>query len=339
MRLHDDASYAYERDLIQRNVRHLVRMVDDLLDMSRITRKKIQLRQAVWWAADLIADAAEIAQPTIANRSHRFSIAAPKADLPVVADRVRMTQAIANLLNNAAKYTEPGGEIAVTATAVAADVVIRVSDNGHGIAADALPRIFDLFFQAERTPDRSQGGLGIGLTVVKNIVALHGGSVTAHSAGHGHGTEVVIRLPRASQGPSIIAAAGGPQGALASKRVLVVEDSAEAAAALRMLLEAVGCTTMVAHDGAVALAAVSSFHPQLALLDLGLPAMDGYELARRLRSLDASLRIVAVTGYGQDSDRARTRDAGFDDHLVKPVELEALRAVLALDVARSPSPR
>jgi signal transduction histidine kinase len=337
MRLQDEDTFVHEREMIRTNARHLVRLVDELLDVSRIRHGKIELKSTLCEAADLVADAMDIAGPTVSGREHRLSVSAPTRGLRVVADRIRMAQAIANLVINAAKYTAPRGEIVVSAAEEAGEVVFRVRDNGIGMEPDLLPRIFDLFVQASSPPDRVEGGLGVGLTVVKNIVTLHGGVVAAQSPGPGKGSELVIRLPR----PDLSAIASTPVAASAlpsprprvaraalNKRVLIVEDDRDVADVMRSLLEAVGYSPVIAHDGASALAAAPELRPELALIDLGLPVMDGYEVCRRLRSIDAHLRIIAVTGYGQESDRARTKEAGFDEHIVKPIELEALRQLL-----------
>jgi signal transduction histidine kinase len=339
MRLQDEETFVHEREMIRANARHLVRLVDDLLDVSRITHGKIELKTTLCEAAELIEDAMNIAGPTLSAREHRLSISAPTRGLRVVADRIRMAQAIANLVLNAVKYTAPRGEISVSAAEEAGEVVFRVRDNGVGMEADLLPQIFDLFVQASSPPDRLEGGLGVGLTVVKNIVTLHGGTVAAHSAGPGKGSELVIRLPR----PDLAAVAESPVASSSSpprprvarpalkKRVLVVEDDRDVADVMRSLLEAVGYSPLITYDGASALAAAPELRPELALIDLGLPVMDGYEVCRRLRSFDAKLRIIAVTGYGQESDRAQTKAAGFDEHIVKPIELDALRQLLRSD--------
>jgi signal transduction histidine kinase len=336
MRLEDEETFMQEREMIRTNARHLVRLVDDLLDVSRITHGKIQLKTTLCEATDLIADAIDIAGPTIDGREHQLSISAPGRGLLVVADRIRMAQAIANLLTNAAKYTSSGGTISVTAGDENGEVVFRVRDNGIGMEPDLLPRIFDLFFQASDPAQRLEGGIGVGLTVVKNIITLHGGTVTATSAGRGQGSELVIRLPRADVAAATSAATSSGAAVrktlarpLLNKRVLVVEDDRDVAQVLSSLLEAVGYSPVITYDGAAALAAASNMRPDLALIDLGLPVMDGYEVCRQLRSLDSSLRIIAVTGYGQDSDRERSRQAGFDEHIVKPVELAELRRLLA----------
>jgi CheY-like chemotaxis protein len=254
--------------------------------------------------------------------------------LVVVADEARLAQAIANLLTNAAKYTEPGGRIELAASVDGMTAVVRVRDSGIGIAPELLPKIFDLFVQEQRALDRAQGGMGIGLTVVKRIVELHGGAVYAQSAGRGQGSELVIELPLAS--PDVAERATPPPAAapafVASRplRVLIVDDNADAVEVLHDALAALGCVPRVAHDGPSALAAIEAAAVDLALLDIGLPGMDGYELAGRLRALrPRGPRLVALTGYGQASDLARSHEAGFDEHVVKPVTLDALRGILS----------
>jgi signal transduction histidine kinase/CheY-like chemotaxis protein len=334
MNARDPSAFANERAIVSRHVRHLVRLVDDLLDVSRVTRGIIQLDKGRFAIADVVAEAVEMASPLVRERGHRLTVSAAPG-LDVIADRVRLSQAVGNLLLNAAKYTEPGGEIGVTAYAEGIDAVVRVRDTGCGIAAETLPRVFDLFVQGERTLDRAKGGLGIGLTVVKGIVELHGGSVSAHSEGVGRGTEIVVRIPLAP--PLTVAAAPAPPpspaptlAAEAPLAVLVVDDNEDAAVMVEATLEILGCTAKIAHDGASALAALAGFTPDLVLLDIGLPDIDGFEVARRLRrdGSAASARIVAVTGYGQESDRRRSKDAGCDEHLVKPIGLDELTEIV-----------
>lgn len=329
MGLADESIFVQERDLIRRNVKHLVRLVDDLLDVSRITRGKVQLRKEPIELWTLVSAALEIVNPMIAERVQRLVLAVPERGVAVLADRIRIAQAIANLLTNASKYTDRGGTILVTVRVDGSEATLSVVDSGIGIAPDVLPRIFDLFAQAPGAIERAQGGLGIGLTVVKRLVELHGGKVAARSPGLGYGSEFVIRLPLAVEAVlpppcPTVAPASGVHG----RRALVVEDNLDAAGVIGELMNAVGFTTRIAHDGMTALAAAVEFKPDLALLDLGLPNMDGYELARQLRALYRTLRIVAVTGYAADTDRTRTREAGFDEHIVKPVDLEALRKIV-----------
>ena len=251
------------------------------------------------------------------------------------ADPTRLEQVVTNLLNNAAKYTDPGGKVWVTAQLAGSEVVLRVRDTGIGIAPDMLPKVFDLFVQAERRLDRSQGGVGIGLTLVKKLVEMHGGRVEASSAGPGRGSEFVVRLPAAddprAEGQAAARSRSAVPPPLPCRRALVVDDNVDAADSLALLLRLSGQEVRVAHDGPTALLAAQAFRPELVLLDLGMPGMDGYEVARRLRQQPESRTalVVALTGWGQDSDRRRSAEAGFDRHLVKPVEPSDLEKLLA----------
>ena len=328
-----ETSLAPERALISRHVLHLVRLIDDLLDVARTTRGKVQLVKERCELASIVAAAIEMASPLLDQRGHRLVVSTPEHDLQVIVDRTRLTQATANLLNNAAKYTEPGGAITVSASAEGTDAVIRVRDSGAGIAPELLPRIFDPFVQATSALDRSQGGLGVGLTVEKTVVDLHGGTLSAHSRGFGEGSEFVVRLPRAEAAVAVPNAAPSnrPKAPAGDRRrVLAVDDNHDAAEMLGRALEALGYSARFVYDGASALATAASFQPHIVLLDIGLPGIDGYEVARRLRELrlDRPPRIIAVTGYGQPADRARAQEAGFDDHVVKPMTLEVLQRVL-----------
>jgi signal transduction histidine kinase/CheY-like chemotaxis protein len=332
MNLRDGDTFTRERAVISRHVQQVVRLVDDLLDVSRITRGKIQLTKQGCELSSILTTAIEMARPLSEKRSHLLTVEAPDVGLPVVVDHARMAQAIGNVLTNAAKYTAPGGRITLRASVEDADVVIRIRDSGAGIAPSLLPRVFDLFVQGESSLDRAPGGLGIGLTVVKSMVHMHGGTVSAHSDGLGHGSEFVIRLPLASSDVIAVRARSErpPRPTNEHRRVLVVDDNQDAASLLGEALDALGWLVCIVHDGPTAIAAARSFKPQLVLLDIGLPVMDGYELARNLRllDLDPAMRVIAVTGYGQASDRERSRNAGFDEHVVKPVNLDTLRKVL-----------
>jgi len=328
------------REMMSRQVQHLVRLVDDLLDLSRINRGKIRLQTEPVSLADVLTRAVETCRPLIAERQHRLSVAAPPAPLRVQGDAVRLTQVVGNLLNNAAKYTPQGGEIWLSAAREGEDAIIRVRDNGVGIPADMLGSVFDLFTQGARTLDRSEGGLGIGLTLVRQLVELHSGKVEAQSEGPNRGSEFVVHLPllredegRGMQddngaGPSLHPSSFIPHP---SKKVLVVDDNQDAAESLAMLLEVAGHQVRFCHDGKSALEAAAEWTPEVVLLDIGLPGMDGYEVARRLRSSPATRQalLVALTGYGQNDDQRRAREAGFDHHFIKPADLEALAALLA----------
>ncbi len=335
-----------EQQVIDRQVQHLARLVDDLLDVSRITRGKVQLAREPLEVASVLAKAIEMASPLFEQRAHVLSIDVPREGLRVDADPVRLAQVIENLLTNAARYTEPGGRIRVSAAREGAEVVLAVEDNGHGIAPAMLAQIFELFVQGGQPIDRQQGGLGLGLAVARNMAELHGGTITAVSAGVGTGSKFVVRLPALPD--SVPVRPSGPRPALrrmsASLRVLVVDDNIDAAETIAMALESFGHEVVVAHDGPAALAAAGRLAPDVALVDIGLPVMDGFELAGRLRELlPGPLRLIAVTGYGQETDKARSRAAGFDDHLVKPVGLEVLLGSLdrttGRDVAATPRVR
>jgi signal transduction histidine kinase/CheY-like chemotaxis protein len=333
MRLRSVAGAERERTIIERQVKHVVSLVDDLLDVSRITRGKVQLRRERLDLAEIVAKAIEMTSPAIEERRHMLRVDVPRG-LPVNGDAARLAQVAANLLTNAAKYTDPGGTIVVAAEEDGPDVVLRVSDSGRGIDPDMLPRIFDLFSQERQEIARSEGGLGLGLAIVRSLVDAHGGSVEARSDGKGRGAEFIVRLPRAAEGVTAAALRdGSPVGGPSprpGRRILVVDDNPDAAQLLADSLQALGHRTRVVFDGPSALDAAAEFAPDVALLDLGLPVMDGFEVAQRLRALPqlGGVQLVAITGYGQEIDRQRTREAGFDEHMVKPVDLDRLEAWL-----------
>jgi PAS domain S-box-containing protein len=340
MRLRGDETLAKERTVIERQVHHLIRLVDDLLDVSRITRGKVELKRERIEIAEVVAKAIEMASPLIEQRQHRLTVDVPRQGLAVDADAVRLAQVVANLLNNAAKYTEPNGGIAVLAERDGGAVVLRIRDTGIGLSAEMLPRIFDLFVQERQAIDRAQGGLGLGLAIVRVLVELHGGTVEARSEGQGKGAELIVRLPAAEAGDRLAPASPARveteiatlPGAL---RVLVVDDNLDAAELLATSVQMMGHLARVAHDGPAGLRIAAELRPDVALLDIGLPVMDGYELARHLRELPGleSIRLIAVTGYSQEADRAEAAAAGFERHLVKPIRLEQLREALG-----APSP-
>lgn len=328
---HDEAGLAWSRDVIDRQVGHMVRLVDDLLDLSRITRGKIRIHLEQIPVSDFVAHALEASRPMIEARRHRLSVTMSSEPLWVEGDAARLSQVLTNLLNNAAKYTPEGGYIWFSGARERDDVVFRIRDTGVGIAADMLGAVFDLFTQADRSLERSEGGLGIGLTLVKRLIEKHGGSVEAHSDGAGRGSEFVVRLPLAAPDESWIRISP-PHPQIQSQqqnRILVVDDNVDGADSLAVLLRLGGHEVSLAHDGPAALEMATVFHPDVILLDIGLPGMDGYEVAKRLRSRNEtqSAVLVAVTGYGRDEDRVRSRDAGFDHHLVKPVSLDALNGI------------
>ena len=313
--------------ILERQVRHMARLVDDLLDLARVSRGKIELRPERCDLNVIIAHAVEITRPFIESRQHKLILDWPQRPIWVHADAGRIEQAVNNLLTNAARYTLPGGCIWLSAEQEGDRAHIYVRDNGIGIAPDLLPAVFEVFVQGERTPDRSQGGLGIGLTMVKSIAELHGGRVSAQSAGVGKGSEFVVELPAEP-----LAAAEDMEDAehAVHTKVLVVDDSVDTADSLAMLLALDGYEVRTAHDGIEALAAARDFRPEVVLMDIGLPGADGYQVAEGIRADQAlhDVLLIAMTGYGQQEARSRSRAAGFDHHLVKPVDLGELRNLL-----------
>ena len=317
--------------IIERQVGQLNHLVDDLLEVSRITTGRVQLRQEQVAVSDIVERAVETAQPLITQHRHHLTVRLPAQPVWLHADAARLEQVVVNLLTNAAKYTDEGGCIELSVQHDGPDAVLRVRDTGIGIAPDLLPHVFDLFTQAERSLDRSQGGLGIGLCLVQQLVELHGGTVTAHSV-QGQGSEFVVRLPSMLSwipppGPLVAA----PVGPLEKHcRVLVVDDNVDAARMLGMLLEFSGYEVRMAYDGLSAVEAALAWHPDVALLDIGLPGLSGHGVAKRIR-LEATLEgmvLIALTGYGQESDRQLSRDAGFDHHLTKPADFNVLKNLL-----------
>jgi signal transduction histidine kinase len=327
------ASEVAERaiDVVNRQTKHLASLVDDLLDVSRITSGKIALQRRAVNMNTLLTRALEASRPQIDARGHTLSMSAPTEELWVDGDLTRLIQVVCNLLNNAAKYTPYGGAIWLSLQREDHDAVVRVRDNGDGIAPALLPRVFDLFTQGDRTLDRTEGGLGLGLALARRLVEMHKGRIEATSDGPGKGSEFVVRLPllaeHAHPHPRVTPPAERPAQ---PRRVLVVDDNVDSAASMATLLRLKGNDTRVAHNGPAALRAAAEYHPDLVLLDIGLPGMDGYEVAERLRAAENGheVMLVAMTGYGQDEDRRRTRSAGFDDHLVKPVPITAVEKIL-----------
>jgi signal transduction histidine kinase len=307
-------------DIVKRQVNHLTRLVDDLLDISRITRARIDLRREDVALADIIAQALETVEPMLRDKQHSVTTTTGMETLIVNGDPARLVQCVANLLTNATKYTDERGQIQIEARAEGDAAVISVRDNGTGIAPDLLPHIFDLFVQSKRTLDRAQGGLGIGLSVVKRLIEMHGGTVSASSAGVGQGATFTIRLPRVVR--ATVAAESAPAPPVNRRRTLVVDDNHDAAESLAMLLALDGHEVEAVFTPEQALERVATFPPEVMLLDIGLPGMDGYEIARRVRAMPGGpqIRLIALTGYGQTDDRRKALAAGFDEHLVKPVE-------------------
>jgi PAS domain S-box-containing protein len=328
MQMRDPTAFARERKIIKRQVTHLVRLVDDLLDVSRITGGKIELHREPIELAVIVSRAVETVSPLLENRSHHLVVDVPPHGLPVDADAMRLVQVVSNLLTNSAKFTPPRGTITITGERRGSRVALRVRDTGIGISEDMLPHVFELFAQERQTTDRSQGGLGLGLAIVQNLVAMHGGTVTAHSEGIGRGSEFVIELPasavelEAQPYADDAVARALPPGA---PKILVVDDNRDVAELMLESLTALGYDVRVAFDGPSALAIVEHFTPDIALLDIGLPVMDGHELAGRMHAKVADTRFIAITGYGQETDRIRSREAGFALHLVKPVDIATLQ--------------
>jgi PAS domain S-box-containing protein len=324
-------------DLVERQVGQMTRLLDNLLDVSRITGNRVELRKERVDLHAVIAQAVETARPLLDARQHTLTYTPSPEPLPLEADPTRLAQALSNILGNAAKYSEDGGRIGLTAGRDQGEAVVKVRDTGIGIAPELLPKVFDLFTQASGSLDRSQGGLGVGLTVARRLVEMHGGSVTAHSAGEGQGSEFVLRLPLVleSRGVDPEGVRGGgktPPGETARHRILLVDDVVEVAEDLAALVrEAFGHEVRTAHDGPTALRVAADFRPELVLLDIGLPGMSGYEVARRLRELPGlgDAVLVVLTGWGQAGDRRKAKEAGFDHHLVKPVGLQELQPLLA----------
>ncbi len=318
-------------EMMERQVNHMVRLVDDLMEVSRITRGSIELRREPIDLAAVIRSAVETSRPLIEAAGHQLAISLPREAISLYGDEVRLAQVFANLLNNAAKYTDSGGQIWITARREDSEVAVTVRDNGIGLEAHALPIVFDMFMQADRQHERSQGGLGIGLTLVKSLVEMHGGSVSVRSAGQNQGSEFTVRLPIAKHAPREVAVPAAPPAVMKSqRRVLVVDDNADSAASLGMLLKILSMDVKLANDGWTALATIESFRPEVVLLDLGMPGMDGFEVARRVRERSEfdGIVLIALTGWGQPDDRDRTQAAGFQHHLVKPADIAALRLLL-----------
>lgn len=315
------------RDTMDRQLGQMVRLVDDLLDVNRVMYNRLELRPVDLDLALVIHQAVEMSQPLVDHAGHQLRVVLPAEPLFLHADPVRLTQVFANLLNNSSKYTPHGGQLQISAEREDGHAVVRVKDSGAGIPTDQLEQIFNMFSQVDRSPERAQGGLGIGLALVRRLVGMHGGSVHAHSDGPGKGSEFVVRLPALERAPAnrdshVPEAPADP----ARKKVLVVDDNRDAADALALLLQHNGHETFVAYDGAGALAAADKHRPDVMLLDIGLPGMNGHDVCRQMRQQPwgKRIRMIALTGWGQEDDRQKSRDAGFDGHLVKPVEIAAV---------------
>jgi signal transduction histidine kinase/response regulator RpfG family c-di-GMP phosphodiesterase len=330
----DPSDFANVRDVLQRQVSQMVRLVDDLLDVSRITRGKVELRKQLIDVQSMVTGAVATTAPMITAQRHRLEVSIPDEPLYLLADPTRLEQILANLLNNAAKYTPPGGKIELEVVPEGTDVLLRVRDNGVGVSAELLPRMFDLFIQGERAADRSQGGLGIGLTLVRRLVELHSGHIEVFSAGAQQGSEFTIRLPTASTAEHQLAGDSQekPATATSEKRsVLVIDDNADLLLVTTALLRRLGHEVFSACDGPSGIEQASLHQPDVILIDIGLPGMSGLDVAKHLRSQPCFERVTlaAMTGYGQADDHRRSKEVGFDHHLVKPVQLQSLTDLLA----------
>ena len=325
----DDAALtARALAVMERQLAQLVRLTDDLLDVSRITRKRIELRRDRVDIGEAVASAIETTQPLIEAAGHHLDVHLASDPIWVYADLTRLSQAFANLLNNAAKYTDRGGTIGVRAMLEHGFVTIAVSDTGIGIPADLLPRIFDMFMQADHTAERTRGGLGIGLSLAKQLVELHNGTIEVQSGPAG--TTFLTRLPLATERRKLERAPEQPRGPVRALRVLIAEDIPDAAEMLRLMVESMGHAVRVATDGTQAVAIATEFAPEVALVDLGMPRMDGFETARQIRAaLGKQVVLIALSGWGQDEDKRRAREAGFDHHLTKPADPDVLERLIA----------
>jgi PAS domain S-box-containing protein len=332
-----EAQKRWSHDVISRQVRNMSLLLDDLLDISRVTRGTLDLRTEMTDLAEVVEAAIETARPAIDAKQHKLTVTLPAEPVLFAADPLRLSQVLANLLTNAAKYTDPGGSILLRASASEDAVTVGVADTGIGLAPDALSRVFTMFSQIKTAQDRSEGGLGIGLALSKGLIDLHGGSIEARSGGAGRGSEFIVSLPRraitAGKRVRQLVSAGQRVN---SRRVLIADDNRDAADSLAMLLRLEGHEVRVVHDGKQALAAFQELNPEVALLDIGMPELDGYEVARQVRqgTLGRAVTLVAVTGWGQESDKARALAAGFNQHFTKPVEPERLLALLRTDPLR-----
>jgi CheY-like chemotaxis protein len=317
---------------MERQLGHMVRLIDDLLDISRISQNKMELRRERVLLEDIVASAIETARPLIEAAGHELTVSLPTEPVPLDADLTRLAQLFSNLLTNSAKYTEQGGRIWLAAECRGAEVVVSVRDTGIGIPAEALPRLFDMFSQVDRSIERSTGGLGIGLALVKGLAEMHGGTVEAASAGAGQGSTFTVRLP--------VVAAAGPLATRPDEerppvgngqRILVVDDSRDSAVSMAKVLKLLGSEVRTAHDGLEAVEMTGAFRPDVILMDVGMPRLNGYDATRRIRQQPwgRDVTIIALTGWGQEGDRVQSREAGCDGHLVKPVDFADLEKLLA----------
>jgi signal transduction histidine kinase/ActR/RegA family two-component response regulator len=326
-------------DMMDRQVNHMVRLVDDLMELSRITRGKIELRMELVDLVPVIHAAVETSRPLIDSAGHTLTVSVPPEPIVVRGDAVRLSQVLANLINNAVKYTEPGGTITLVLERVGRHALVSVKDTGIGISPSALPRVFDMFVQLDGDQERVKAGLGIGLTLVRSLVEMHNGRVDARSQGIGKGSEFVVRIPLATGAPAAESRENADVRFRGQTRVLVVDDNEDAADSLGALLRVMGADVRVAHDGMMALEIFREFQPVAVFLDLGMPDMDGFEVARRIKQLPGAngTELIALTGWSQERDRRRSRDAGFTRHLAKPADFETLMGVLlSLETSATP---
>jgi signal transduction histidine kinase len=333
----DPVKSAKAREMMTRQVAQMVRLVDDLIDLSRITTGKLAVRKVPLDLRTALRDAVETARPFMDSRRHTLELRLPREPLPVEGDNTRLAQVFSNLLNNAAKYTDPGGRVELAARREDGEIVVSVKDNGIGLEAGSLDSIFDMFVQVDRSLERSQAGLGVGLTLSRTLVELHQGRIDVASRGRGQGSEFTVRLPASTiRLPDSVIAAGNQASDREGRRVLLADDNEDFVNSLGQILSARGHEVRIVYDGQQAIDAARDFHPDIAFLDIGMPKVHGYDVARRLRAAPgtADCLLVAVTGWGQESDRAQAREAGFDRHLVKPVDPAEIEAIL--DEAPSP---
>jgi CheY-like chemotaxis protein len=328
----DAAAADKARAMMERQLGHMIRLVDDLLDVSRIGRNKMELRRGRVLLSEVVSSAVETARPAIDSAGHQLVVSLPPEPVPLDADLTRLAQVLSNLLTNSAKYTQRGGRIWLTAERRDGELAISVRDTGIGIPAEALPHIFDMFSQIDRSIERSTGGLGIGLALVKGLVEMHGGVVTAESDGPGKGSTFTVRLPAFADRPER-AAPERPEGQAADlpkQRILVVDDNRDSATSLAMVLELMGNEVSTVHDGVEAVEAAERFRPAVVLMDVAMPRLNGYEATRRIRQQPwgRDMVIIALTGWGQEDDKTRSREAGCDGHLVKPIHLPDLEKLL-----------
>ena len=327
----ESSQLQWAQQVIQRQVSHMALLLDDLLDIARITQGKLELKKTRVTLTEVVDAAVEAARPLLDRKNHHLKVTLPPDSLPFEADPLRLAQVLSNLLTNAAKYTDAAGHIELSGRIQDGTLSVSVKDDGIGISPEALTRIFEMFSQIDGASSRSDGGLGIGLSLVKGLLKLHGGTVEAHSAGLGHGSEFIVRLPLNVLGSSDHRISDAPRKAAAARRVMVADDNKDAADALAMLLEMAEHDVRVAYGGRAALTLAQTFRPDVAFIDIGMPDCSGYEVAQAIRreTWGVDIRLVALTGWGQDEDRQHSKEAGFDRHLTKPVDPSALDTLVS----------